>query len=91
MVLRLYISGVSAVSISALGNLRKILDKEKTNYTLEVIDVIENPEVLKKHNIIATPLLEKLEPKPIKRFTGDLIYDKNILLKLDLEKTVIEN
>ena len=89
--LKLYISGVSAVSISALQNLRKVLDKEKANYTLEVIDVIKNPEVLQKHNIIATPLLKKLKPKPTKRFTGDLIYDKDILSKLDLEKMIIGN
>ena len=89
VILKLYISGVSPISVSALGNLRKVLDKEKVNHTLEVIDVIENPEALEKHNVITTPLLEKLEPRPTKRFTGDLICDKNILSKLDLEKTEI--
>ena len=85
--LKLYVSGVSPVSISAIRNLRAILDKEKPNCTLEVIDVLANPEVLEKNNIVATPLLERVEPKPTKRFMGE-DYE-NVLAALDLKKSEI--
>ena len=83
-VLKLYISGISAVSISALKNLRVILEKDNVNCTLEVVDVLKNPEEAKKNNILATPLLEKVEPKPTKRFLGENY--ENILAELDLKK-----
>ena len=83
-VLRLYISGISAVSISALRNVRVILEKENANCSLEVIDVLKNPEVLEENNILSTPLLEKVEPKPTKRFLGENY--ENILAELDLKK-----
>ena len=82
--LRLYISGISAVSISALRNVRVILEKENANCSLEVIDVLKNPEVLEENNILSTPLLEKVEPKPTKRFLGENY--ENILAELDLKK-----
>lgn len=87
-VLKLYISGISPVSISALRNLRSLLEKENVNCTLEVVDVLKTPEEAEKNNISMTPLLEKVEPKPTKRFVG--VNYENILTALDLKKVMMD-
>ena len=53
-------------------NLEKICKYHDLDYDLIVIDITENPQVTESLKIIATPFLIKTEPKPEKRFIGDL-------------------
>lgn len=82
---KLFITGQTSKSEKIIKKLKKLLDDEfKNQYSLEIIDVIENPELAKKERIFATPTLIKSFPLPIKRVIGDLDNKKNILLGLNL-------
>jgi circadian clock protein KaiB len=83
-VLRLYVTGTTPKSVSAIRNLRKICDEHfKDVYDLEVIDIYQKPVLAKGEQIIATPTLLKKLPLPLRRFIGDMSNTEQILLGLD--------
>lgn len=84
-VLKLYITGRTANSIKAIGNLKDIL-KDGLNdiCKLEVIDVLKNPQLAEEDKIMATPALVKVLPPPVRKIIGDLSDKKKVLLGLNL-------
>jgi len=84
-VLKLYVTGVTPRSQTALKNLEKILDEDyKGVYSLKVIDVIKQPQLAEDDKILATPTLIKILPPPVARIIGDLSDREKVLLGLDL-------
>ena len=84
-ILKLYITGDSANSQSAIKNLNGILEKEiKDLYTLKIIDVLERPDLAEQDRILATPTLVKVSPAPAKRIIGDLSDWEKVSLGLEL-------
>jgi circadian clock protein KaiB len=84
-VLRLYVTGITPRSVSAIRNIRKICDEHlKGTYDLEVIDIYQQPVLAKGEQIIALPTLLKKLPLPLKKFIGDMSNTEQILLGLDL-------
>lgn len=72
-ILKLYVTGETANSKTVIKNLNDILEREpKDLYTLDVIDVLENPQAAEEDKILATPTLIKVFPEPAKRIIGDL-------------------
>lgn len=83
--LRLYISGKTAQAERALANLHRLCeDKFTGQYTVEVIDVLEQPQLAEEAKILATPTLVKFLPPPIRRVIGDLADAEKVLFGLDL-------
>ncbi len=83
--LYLYISGETSNSVASTWNLKSLLDEElKGRYSLEVINVLDNPERAQEDNILATPTLIKASPPPERRVVGDLSDRKKVLLGLGL-------
>jgi circadian clock protein KaiB len=83
-VLRLYVTGTTPRSVSAIKNIRKICDEHlKGAYDLEVIDIYQQPVLAKGEQIIAAPTLLKKLPLPLRRFIGDMSNTEQILLGLD--------
>jgi len=86
-VLKVYIIGQTPRSIKAIEDLRAILDDECHNeYSLAVIDVLENPELAEDDKILATPTVIKKLPKPIRKIVGDLRDKEKVLLGLHLKQ-----
>lgn len=84
-VLRLYIVKGTASSQQALKNLKEIVGTTlKDKYKLEIIDILKHPQLAEDEKILATPLLEKKLPLPIRRIIGDLSNKEKVLLGLDL-------
>jgi circadian clock protein KaiB len=84
-VLRLYITGHTSRSNRAIINLQNICKHElKGRYRMEVIDVLEHPQLAEDERILATPTLIKQLPPPIRRLVGDLSDVEQVLLGLDL-------
>ena len=84
-VLRLYITGATHHSMLAVKNAKIVCDKYlKAGYSLEIIDVYQQPHLAAKHDIIAAPTLIKFQPLPIKRLVGDLSDTGKVLLALDI-------
>lgn len=83
--LKLYIIGQTPAASIALENIRAICsDPSHGDWELEVIDVLENPQLAEEDRIIATPTLVKQLPEPVRRFVGDLSNKEQILLGLDI-------
>jgi circadian clock protein KaiB len=83
-VLKLYVTGTTPRSQSAIKNLKKILSQDyKGTYSLKVIDVMKQPKLAEDDKILATPTLIKILPPPVARIIGDLSDREKVLLGLD--------
>ena len=83
--LRLYIAGQTPNSIAAIANLEKICeDKLRGKYRIEVVDLLEKPQLAKGDQIIAIPTLVRKLPQPIKKIIGDLSNTERVLVGLDV-------
>lgn len=89
--LRLYIAGNTPKSAQAIENLREICEKKlQGRYTLEVIDIYQQPELARKEHIVAAPTLIKSLPPPLRRIIGNLSSTERVLVGLNLETVVLE-
>ncbi len=87
-ILRLYITGSTSRSVSAITNLKKICEEYLSGrYELEVINLYQNPHLAKGDQIIAAPTLIKKLPLPFRRIIGDMSNKEKVLLGLDLRKS----
>lgn len=83
--LRLYVAGHTEKSVAAFQNLKKICESHlKGEYSIEVIDLLRQPQLAKGDQIIATPTLVKKLPTPVKRIIGDLSDTEKVLVGLNL-------
>jgi circadian clock protein KaiB len=83
--LRLYVAGQSQKSITAFANLTKICEEHlEGKYRIEVIDLLQNPQLAKGDQIIAIPTLIRKIPEPLKRIIGDLVNTERVLVGLDI-------
>jgi circadian clock protein KaiB len=77
--------GNSPKSATAIANLRRTCEEElKGRYDLQVIDVLEHPQLAEDDNILATPTLIKQLPPPLRRLIGDLSDKQKVLLGLEV-------
>ena len=84
--LRLYVAGQTPKSIEAFANLKKICETHlKDKYIIEVIDLVENPELSKDNQILAIPTLVRKLPEPIKKIIGTLTKEEKVLVGLDIK------
>jgi circadian clock protein KaiB len=83
--LRLYVTGTTPKSNRAITNIKRICEAHlKGRYTLEVVDIYQQPVLAKGEQIIAAPTLIKRLPLPLRRFIGDMTNSDRLLLGLDL-------
>jgi circadian clock protein KaiB len=83
--LRLYVAGQTPKSITAFNNLKKICEEKlKGKYHIEIIDLLENPQLAKGDQILAIPTLVRRLPTPLKKIIGDLSDKEKVLVGLDL-------
>ena len=79
--LRLYVAGESTRSRNALENLRRLVDSGRPGpCEVEVVDVLEHPELAERERILATPTLLKVSPAPRRRIIGDLFDAEQVLM-----------
>lgn len=84
--LRLYIAGQTPNSIAAIANLKKICeDKLRGKYRIEVVDLLEKPQLAKGDQIIAIPTLVRRLPPPVKKIIGNLSKAERVFVGLDLQ------
>jgi circadian clock protein KaiB len=85
--LRLYIAGTSVRCAAALVNLRRICEANLCGrYELEVIDVLEHPELAAADNIVAIPTLIRKLPPLLRKIVGDLSNTERVLIGLELQR-----
>jgi circadian clock protein KaiB len=83
--LRLYVAGQSSKSMAAFANLKKICEAHLPGrYSIEVIDLLESPQLAKGDEIVAIPTLVRRLPEPIRKIVGDLSNTEKTLVGLQL-------
>ena len=83
--LRLYVAGQTRKSLAAFANLKKICEEHlQGRYKIEVIDLLEKPQLAKGDQILAIPTLVRQLPPPLKKIIGDLSNTEKVLVGLDL-------
>jgi circadian clock protein KaiB len=83
--LRLYVAGQTSKSLVAFENLKKICeDYLAGKYRIEVIDLLEHPQLAKGDQIFAIPTLVRQLPEPVRRIIGDLSNTERVLVGLDI-------
>lgn len=87
-ILRLYVAGQSPKSLTAITNVKAICSGLlEGRYTLEVIDLYQQPELAQGQQIVAVPTLIKQLPPPLRRIIGDMSNVERMLVGLDLLET----
>lgn len=86
--LRLYVAGQTPRSVAAIANLKKICEQHLVGrYEIEVVDLMKDPALAQRHQIVAIPTLIRQLPEPLKRIIGDLSNLEKVLVGLDIRPT----
>ncbi|MGA2190906.1 MAG: circadian clock KaiB family protein [Steroidobacteraceae bacterium] len=84
-VLRLYVSGLSSRSRHAIDNIRRLCEAHLAGrYELQIIDIYQQPELVKEQQLIAAPTLVKKLPLPLRKLVGDMRDQARVLVMLGI-------
>ena len=84
--LRLYVAGQTPKSIAALSNLQRLCDTHLAGrYHIEVIDLVKQPHLARRDDIVVLPTLVRQLPPPIRKIIGDLSDVERVLIGLDVQ------
>jgi circadian clock protein KaiB len=87
--LRLYVAGQTPKSVRAFANLKQICEEHLAGqYRIEVIDLLENPQLGKRDQIVAIPTLIRKLPEPVRKIIGDLANTERVLVGLEVHAVV---
>jgi circadian clock protein KaiB len=85
--LRLYVAGQTPKSIRAFANLKVLCEAHlKGRYRIEVVDLLERPQLARGDQIIAIPTLVRRLPPPLRKIIGDLSSTEQVLVGLDVRE-----
>ena len=82
--LRLYLVGGTPPSERALSSVPALRAALGDDAALDVIDLREQPEIAEQERILATPLLVRVSPEPVRRIVGDLSDAERVVWTLGL-------
>ena len=86
LTLRLYIAGQTPKSLTAIANLRRICQEHLgTQYKIDVIDLMVNPQLATADQILAIPTLVRKLPEPVRKIIGDLSSTQRVLMALEIQ------
>jgi len=84
-VLRLYVAGQTPKCMRAFSNLKRICEQYLANrYQIEMIDLLGDPALARRDQILAVPTLVRRLPEPVRKIIGDLSNTQRVLAGLDL-------
>lgn len=85
--LRLYVAGQTPKCVKAFANLQRLCEQHLAGqYRIEVIDLLEQPQLAEGDQILAIPTLVRKLPEPVKKIIGDLSNTERVLVGLDLRE-----
>jgi circadian clock protein KaiB len=84
--LLLIVAGSGARSRRAIENLQRFCDDYLIGKVdIKIIDMCQEPELAVTYQVVATPMLLKLVPPPIRRIVGDLSQTDRVIDSLELD------
>ena len=88
MLLRLYVAGGDARSAEARRLCEQVLQRcRPVPCQLEIVDVLADPQQAERDQVLATPMLVRLDPPPLVRLIGGLWSAKFVMEALQLDTT----
>ncbi len=85
----LYIAGQTPKSITAIDNLKQYAEEFlEGKYSIEVVDLLINPQLAENDQILAVPTLVRRFPEPIRKIIGDLSNKEKVLVGLNIKQSV---
>ncbi len=85
--MRLYVAGMTERSATAFTNLQKICEEHLAGeFSIEVVDLLKNPQLARGDQIVAVPTLVRKLPEPVRKIIGDLSNTERVLVGLDLRE-----
>jgi len=83
--LRLYVAGQTPKSVLALKNINKYCKEHLDGqYSIEIVDLLKNPQLAEGDQIFAIPTLVRKVPEPIRKIIGDLSNEEKVLVGLNI-------
>ncbi len=87
--LRLYVAGKTPKSLTAIKNLQHYCETHmEGSYSLEVVDLLVQPQLAEGDQIFAIPTLVRKVPEPIRKIIGDLSNEEKVLVGLNIRPAV---
>jgi circadian clock protein KaiB len=83
-VMRLYVMGNGLNSRTAIRNIQDVCRTHLDSWKLEIIDLLERPQLAEEQRIHAVPTLIRELPTPLRRLVGDFSLKDKVLLGLDI-------
>jgi len=84
--LRLYVAGQTPKSLAAIANLKRLCETHLSGrYQIDIVDLMQDPSLAQRDQIVAIPTLIRKLPEPIKRIIGDLSNTERVLVGLDID------
>lgn len=81
----MYIAGQTPKSVLALKNINKYCQEYlEGKYSIEVIDLLKNPQLAEGDQIFAIPTLVRKVPEPLRKIIGDLSNKERVLVGLNI-------
>jgi circadian clock protein KaiB len=89
--LRLYIAGQTPKSMTAFANLKKLCEAHLAGrYKIEVVDLLQQPQLAAGDQIVAIPTLVRKLPEPLRKIVGDLSNTERALVGLQLRPAKLD-
>lgn len=86
--LRLYVAGQTQKSLAAFANLKALCEAHlQGQYQIEVIDLLEKPQLAQGDQILAIPTVVRRLPLPMRKIIGDLSDTERAVIGLDLRQS----
>jgi len=83
--LRLYVAGQTPRSLTAFANLKNLCEEHLAGrYNIEVVDLVQHPQLAAGDQIVAIPTLVRKLPEPLRKIVGDLRDTEKTLVGLQL-------
>ncbi|SEP88439.1 circadian clock protein KaiB [Ectothiorhodospira magna] len=91
--LRLYIAGMTPAARRAIDNLTALatdLGQQGEQVDIQVVDILQRPQLAEDERILATPVVIRKLPPPIRRVVGDLSERERVLVGLDIRDDIFD-
>lgn len=86
----LFISGATENSRAALANVKVFTEKHLRGHCrLTVVDLYQQPQLAREHDITAVPMLIRKAPPPMRRMIGNLSNEERVLAGLELASLAV--
>lgn len=84
VLLKLYVTGETSRAAEAVRKTREILSFASDDCDLEVVDILQRPDIAEQDRILATPTIVRVSPSPMRKVIGDISDPRTLLRALGL-------